>query len=276
MKIVIIGCGYLGTALAKHFSKLGHEITATSKSSKRLKSLSKIVQRGIIGSGSDEKLMQMLVDQNDLILMTLSSVSFNDYETTFLKTAQTLRKAALKSQKPKKLIYTSNTSVYGEYHGQWVNETTPLNPISHAAQTLIDTENVLLSLETLHWQVTILRLGVIYGPGRDLVQKVKDVQGNVLPGLDSHYTNMVHLDDVVESIDHIITHQLTGIYNLSDDDHPTRKEMFDEICQKFHLPNLKWNPSESVYHNGNKRVSNVKLKSTGYQFIHPHREYKKS
>ena len=66
-------------------------------------------------------------------------------------------------------------------------------------------------------------------------------------------------------------HHLTGIYNLADDDHPTRKELYDEISKKFQVPEVTWDPSLTSLRSGNKRVSNHKIKQSGYRFVHPHR-----
>jgi hypothetical protein len=41
------------------------------------------------------------------------------------------------------------------------------------------------------------------------------------------------------------------------------------LCRQHHLPPLSWNPSLPRLHSGNKRVSNRKIKSAGFQFTHP-------
>ena len=223
MKIAIIGCGYIGSALAITFSKMGHHVTATTRSPKKLLPLAKIVQRGIIAHASDEKTTSFLLEDNDIIIVTVSSPSFNDYENTFLNTAHTIRSGALNIPQPKTLIYTSDCCVYGEQNGQWVDEGTKLNPITTEAEILAETEQVLFSLESLGWKVGILRLSEIYGPKRELSQKVKDLLGKNLSGEGNHYTNMVHQQDVISAVDYMITHKLHGYYNIVDDDHPIRK-----------------------------------------------------
>ena len=271
MKIAIIGCGYIGSALAIIFSKMGHIVTATTKSPKKLHGLANIVQRGIVAPATDEKTTGFLLEDNDIIIVTVASPSFNDYENTFLNTSHAIRSRALKVAQPKKLIYTSNCSVYGEQNGQWVDENTTLNPITTEAEILLETEKVLCSIEAIGWKVSILRLCEIYGPGRELSKKVKNFSGKNLSGDGSHFTNMVHQQDVIGAIDYVITHKLYGIYNLADDDHPSYKDLYQEICNKSNLPAMKWNPQQKRYYNGNKRVSNHKIKSAGFTFQHPHR-----
>jgi len=271
MKIAIIGCGYIGSALAITFSKMGHNVTVTTRSPKNLLPLTKIVQRGIIAPATDEKTTAFLLEDNDIIIVTVSAPSFNDYENTFLNTAHTIRSGALNITQPKTLIYTSNCCVYGEQNGQWVDEGITLNPITTEAEILIETEKVLTSIESFGWKIGILRLSEIYGPRRELSQKVKYLSGKNLSGEGAHYTNMVHQQDVIGAIDYMITHNLHGIYNIADDDHPIRKDLYEEVCTKFQLPSLNWNPKQKRYHNGNKRVSNHKIKSTGFIFQYPHR-----
>jgi nucleoside-diphosphate-sugar epimerase len=100
---------------------------------------------------------------------------------------------------------------------------------------------------------------------------MQNLQGHPLPGTGEAYTNMVHKDDCVRAINYVHKHHLTGVYNLADDDHPTRKELYDLVAEKTKLPKVQWDASLSNLHRGNKRISNHKIKSAGYSFEHPHR-----
>lgn len=271
MNIVIIGCGYIGTEIAALFKKKGHHVTATTRHPERLEELSKVAQRCVVLKGNDEDELIPLIVDNDVVIITVAADSPDLYESAYLNTAQIFRHLALEMDSPRHLIYTSSTSVYGDHHGQWVDETSELRATSENARILMEAEKQYLSLEQLGWHVCILRLSEIYGPGRELSSRVKNLEGNVLPGTGDHYTNMIHKTDCGYAIDYALRHHLEGIYNLSDDEHPHRKDLYDTVAHMFHLPKVKWDPKHASLHNGNKRVSNHKIKAEGFAFHHPHR-----
>lgn len=267
--IAIIGCGYIGAEVSAIWKKKGYYVTATTRNPDKLELLSRIAQKCTILRGNDEDELVPLIANNDLLLLTIAADSPEHYESAYLNTAQIMRHLALEMDMPKQLIYTSSTSVYGDHHGQWVDETSELRAASEQAKILIEAEKHYLSLEELGWRICILRLAEIYGPGRDLSTRVKQLEGHTLPGSGDHYTNMIHKTDCASAIDYAHRHQLEGIYNLADEDHPTRKELYDAISHKFRLPRVQWDPTHTPLHTGNKRISNHKIKSEGFAFRHP-------
>ncbi|MFT7759307.1 UNVERIFIED_CONTAM: hypothetical protein ODX46_25280, partial [Salmonella enterica subsp. enterica serovar Enteritidis] len=64
--------------------------------------------------------------------------------------------------------YLSTVGVYGDYGGAWVDETTPCHPVSARSVERVDAENDWQKLADEHKvPLAILRLGGIYGPGRN-------------------------------------------------------------------------------------------------------------
>jgi nucleoside-diphosphate-sugar epimerase len=271
MKSVIIGCGYIGSEAAMILKKRGHTITATTRKPQKLDALAKVSQKTLILKGNDEEELIPLIADNDAIIISVAADSPEYYESAYLETSQILRKLALEMDLPRHLIYTSSTSVYGDHNGQWVDESSPLLAKSEQGKILIETEKQYLSLQEIGWRVTLLRLSEIYGPGRELSRRVRDFNGHTLPGSGEQYTNMIHRLDAAMGIDYALRHQLDGIFNLSDDEHPSRKELYDKIAQKFKLPKVQWDPEHTSLHTGNKRVSNHKIKAEGFAFHYPHR-----
>lgn len=269
--IAIIGCGYIGLEAAAVWTKKGDHVTATTRTPERLSELSKVAQKSVILKGNDEDELVPLIAHNETILVTTAADSTEHYESAYLHTAQIFRRLALEMDLPRDLIYTSSTSVYGDHHGLWVDETSELLGKGDQAKILIEAEKTYASLEELGWNVCILRLSEIYGPGREISKRVKSLSHHPLPGSGDQYTNMIHKSDCAGAINYAMRHHLTGIHNLADDDHPTRKELYDQIAGKFRLPVLKWDPSLTSLHSGNKRISNHKIKKAGYRFVHPHR-----
>ena len=270
MNIAIMGCGYIGLETASEWSKKGYHVTATTRHPERLDELSKVAQKGIVLKGNNEEELIPLIANHDALVITISADNSEFYENAYLHTAQIFRHLALEMDLPRDLIYTSSTSVYGDHRGLWVDETSDLLGKSEQAKILTETEKLYLSLAELGWRVCILRLAEIYGPGRELSKRVRQLEGHVLPGSGDHYTNMIHKLDCAHAIDYALRHNLEGIFNLADDDHPSRKELYEAISHKFNLPAVKWDPHLTGLHSGNKRVSNHKIKKEGFVFLHPH------
>ena len=271
-KGVIIGCGYIGCELAKKLTKdFNIDILTTTNNPKNLEKLNKITQKTTLLKTSDVEEIIPLLKDRDYIFLTLTSDYLNTYEETFLKTANSILKAAKKFKSKKTLIYTSRTTVYGEQNGLWVDEKSKLNPLTEASKILIETEKILLSLEKLKWNVCILRLAEVYGPHFEISKKIKNSSDYFLPGTGDNYTNMIHLNDIINAIIYAINHKLKGIYNLSDDNHTTQKELLNEVSKKLNLPEITWQKILYKTFRGNFKVSNNKIKSTGYTFIHPKR-----
>jgi nucleoside-diphosphate-sugar epimerase len=271
MNILIIGCGYIGTEVATIWKKKGYHLTTTTRHPDRLEALSRVSQKSLIIKGNDELELTELLHENDVIVVAVGADSPEHYESAYLNTAQIIRHLASEMDTPRHLIYTSTTSVYGDHQGQWVDETSPLQTTSDQGKILIEAERHYLSLSEMGWRVSLLRMAEIYGPGRELSKRVKQLEGHVLPGIGDHYTNMIHKNDCAHAIDYVLRHHLEGIYNLADDAHPTRKELYDALSHKFQLPLVEWDPSHPSLHTGNKRISNHKIKAEGFAFLHPNR-----
>ena len=272
MRIAIIGCGYIGRALASKWKNKKYSLTATVQKPKDQEPLLKLVQKVHLLKNFTEESLQPIVQQNDVIILTLSADSPKEYEETFLKAADALYKLAQKNRTPKYLIYTSRTSVYGEQNGLWVDENAKPKPISETDKILLETENILLSLQDAGWQTCILRLSEVYGPHCEVSLKTKRLSKEIIENYQNVYTNMIHLDDIVGIIDFVLNHKLTGIFNLADDQHPTLKEFLKEIYHALNIPpQTDWTAKTTKPYLGNYRVSNYKIKRMGYQLMHPER-----
>jgi nucleoside-diphosphate-sugar epimerase len=269
--IAIIGCGYIGMEAAALWSKKGYHVTAATRHAERLADLSKVAQKTQILKGDDEEGFASLIAVNDVLIVTIAADSADQYENAYLRTAQQFRALALEMDQPRHLIYTSSSSVYGDHHGLWVDETASLETCSEQGKILVQAEKTYLSLAECGWHVCILRLAEIYGPGREISHRVRHMDGHKLPGSGDQYTNMIHKVDVVAALDYVLRYRLEGVYNVVDDEHQTRKELYEQVGRRHHLPVLEWDPELISMHGCNKRVSNHKIKSEGFVFSFPHR-----
>jgi nucleoside-diphosphate-sugar epimerase len=115
------------------------------------------------------------------------------------------------------ILYLSTIGVYGDYNGEWVDESTPPKAAEARARARLAAEEA--------WQacgarggkaVAILRLAGIYGPGRNALNNVaRGVARRVVkPG---HIFNRIHVRDIAQTIDAAFTRHAVGTFNVADD-----------------------------------------------------------
>lgn len=269
MNIAIIGCGYVGYAVSQYWQHKNFVITATTTSPERVPELTTIAQKVIVTKGNDAESLKSILQNQDVVLLTVGAKRGANYEETYLETAKTLVSILNEFPLIHQLIYTGSYSIYGDRNGVWVDEETPPAPANINAQILRKTEEILLSADNENLRVCILRLGGIYGPSRELLKIFKRVAGTTRSGKGDNTTNWVHLDDIVGAIEFARDHRLQGIYNLVDDAHLTSRELIDNLLTKHNLPNVIWDATNNSNRPYNAWVSNQKIKDAGYKFIHP-------
>ncbi len=270
MNIAIIGCGYVGCAVAQYWQqKMTFVVTATTTTPERVLKLQAIAQKVIVTQGNDlEKLKSFLQDQ-DIVLLSVGAKGANSYREAYISTAKTLVSILPHIPSIKQLIYTGSYSIYGAQDGAWVDEEMPVNPTNLNGEILQETEEILLAASSENLRVCILRLGGIYGPNRELVKIFNKAPGTTRPGNGDAVTNWIHLDDIVAAIDFVRQHRLQGIYNLVNDAHLNSRELLDTLFEKHNLPPVVWDSSMKSNRPYNAKVSNQKIKAAGYKLIHP-------
>jgi len=271
MNIAILGCGYLGTHLAKFWHQKNHSITAMTDDPTKVSVLNPFTQKIVLLKNGDKNQVTPIIEQNETIILSISSERKKSYADYLLGAANVIKEAAKSIREPKYLLFTGRTTIYNEKNGLWLDEESTLDPVEDIEKKLFETEQILLSLQELSWDVCILRIGEVYGPNYEISQKIKNKSDYFSAGSGNSFTNMIHLDDIIGAINFILDHHLTGIYNLVDDDHQTLKKLLNEASTKLNLPDIQWEPKHAQKTRKNFRASNHKIKSAGYSFIHPHR-----
>lgn len=276
MKFTIIGCGYIGSAVANLWHRLGHEVTVTTTTPEKKQQLQEIASEVVLVTGNDIESLRRVVAERDVVLLSVGSKQRTPqvYRQAYLETAQNTVKAIQTTPGVKQLIYTSSYGTIKDRSGSVVDETVAVDPQDEYGQILHQTERVLLSVPASEFKTCILRLTGIYGPGRELIKIFRRVAGTTRPGTGEEYTNWVHLDDIVWAIEFARSKQLEGIYNLNSDEFITIKEFFYRLFQAHNLPPVTWDSSQPSTRSSNIRLSNQKLKDAGFELIHPQIEFK--
>ncbi len=268
MKAAIVGCGYVGKTVAEYWQRQGLSVIVTTTRHERVSELAAVADQVVVLMGTEAEKLQATLTDCDVVLLCVGSKRGNSYADTYLGTARTLAQV-LPQTAVRQVIYTSTCSVYGQHEGAWVSELMPPMPITDNGRVIEQTEQVLLGAMTPERKVCILRLGGIYGPGRSLAEIYSRAAGTTRAGSGEEATNWVHLNDIVGGIDWARQRQLAGIYNLVQDEVPTVRSLITRVCDRYQLAPVGWDDQAISDRPKNVRISNAKIKSTGYTFVHP-------
>ncbi len=268
-KRVILGCGYIGKALLEYWHHNKKNLVGTTTRAMRLEELEPLAGQVVVMQGDDRTALRKLLSGVKQIVICVAPKTADGFANVYLDTAKTLCDVLKEGTSVEQIVYTSSISVYGEHFGQWVTEETSLKPIGVKQEVLCETEALYLNVSSPNpIQVAVLRLGGIYGPNREHEKRCLQMSGKPLSGNGEEYSNWIHQEDAVHAIDWVLKRHLSGVYNVCSEDHPKRKELYDQLTTRLHLPPMQWDPTRSEGHSGNKKVSSEKLKKTGFSFHH--------
>lgn len=261
-----MGVGYVGTRLVLGLKSRGYELVLTTTTASKVERLKEFTDEVLLIQPTVEcDLLKKAIHESDGMIILISPKEGRGYEETYLHTAQLVMSYVKERKAPFYLLYTSSTSVYEGIDDEWATEDMKLHPLSPHSRILLETENEYVT----HPTSCILRLGGIYGPGRTLEDRARKMSGTKLPRSGDEPTNHIHVDDIVSAIQFCLNRRLTGIYNLTNDDHQSRKVLYGEICQSLGILFPQWSDgAQGKLHRGYK-VSSLKIQSEGYIFKHP-------
>ena len=178
--------------------------------------------------------------------------------------------AAAAGLRLQRVVYTSSTSALPERDG-WIDDDEPEWPseprgrVQREAEALVAEECARIGAP---W--VVLRLGGLYGPGRDLFRLYRDEPGAVLPGDGAQPTNLIHRDDAIAAVRAALSlpPEVRAVINVVDDDHTPRREIFARLAALRGAPAPVWE-LETTTSRG-KRVRNGRMKSLlGLTLVHP-------
>lgn len=256
-----MGAGYVGEELLKHLQTQPHKISIITTRKERVNALSCYGRSVLLPK--EDKAFKELIHSSDGMIILVAPKNLQSYEQVYLQTAKRIYLALKNRQPPFYLLYTSSTSVCEGQENEWVTEDMELRPKSENTKILLETEHCYLHCNA---STCILRLGGIYGPKRELLDRAKRFSGQKMLSSGEEFTNHIHLADIVAAIEFCLDRSLTGIYHLVNDDHTPRRELYSHFCQLACIPCPIWSKDlpKSSY-----KVCNQKIKSKGFIFKHP-------
>jgi len=276
MRVLIVGCGYVGVPLGAELVRLGHEVFGLRRN---LSAESELKTAGIQPLCADvtkpNELKNLPHDFDWVVNCVAAGGDVENYREVYFNGTINLFEW-LAPNPPKKFVYTSSTSVYAQNDGSQVKESSPTEPAAETSKILVETEKVLLhAVAQNKFPAVILRVVGIYGPDRGhwFKQFLKDAAH--IEGDGARFLNMIHRDDLVGCIIAALKNGRPGeIYNATDDEPVNQLHFFQWLAQAVDKPlppSVPENPGEYRRRGvTNKRVSNRKLKmELGHRFKYP-------
>lgn len=272
MRVFIFGAGYSARAFAVANPDLENGIVGTTRSPEKFEMLraSGIEPLLFEGEASGE-ILDELAKTTHLVV----SAGPDDNGDPVLRTFD--EAIATRMPKLRWIGYLSTVGVYGDHGGEWIDESSECRPVSGRSVARLAAERDWQALATkADIPLAILRLSGIYGPGRNAFVNLENGTAKCLikPG---QVFNRIHVADIAGALWHLIEKNLGGVFNVTDDlpappqDVVTAAAAIMEVEappeQDFSSAVL--SPMQRSFYGENKRVSNAKLRATGYDFANP-------
>ena len=171
--------------------------------------------------------------------------------------------------------YLSTTGVYGDRDGDWVDESSVLNPATVRGRARVKAE---AEWATLGLPLHIFRLAGIYGPGRGPFEKVRQGTARriIKPG---QVFSRIHVDDIAQVLLASINRPHPGAsYNLCDDDPAPPEDVIAYAAELLGLPippaedfaTAEMTPMARSFYAESKKVRNDRIKTElGVTLIYP-------
>jgi nucleoside-diphosphate-sugar epimerase len=233
-RVSILGCGWLGLALAQRLQRL--PITSTIKGSTTTPDkTAHLRQWGIEpfvipmnpGFTADSETLSSFFDSDVLVISLPPRAARQGADFYPGQMSAVVEQVAVSPVK--EVIFISSTGVYPDQN-RVMNEEDVTLPEHSPLPEMVTAENLIQSLRP-QCKVTILRLGGLLGylrnPGKYVAGK-KDMDTGDIP------VNYIHRDDAAGIIATIIKNGVVNeTFNIVSPMHPTRKEVYLKSCAEF-------------------------------------------
>lgn len=229
---LIVGCGYVGQRIAQILIQSGHSISAITKQPSNAALLATYgITASVFDLDSSPVSHFPIPDKPYRLIYTVPPPKTGHTDIRVLRLQQILQ-----DNPPIHTVYLSTSGVYGDCHGQWVNEDTSPNPGTLRAIRRLDAERSFEDwCEKLDCSRTLLRIAGIYGSDRLPINKIKQGMPVVIEK-EASWSNRIHIDDLtticVSALGQIGHNQL---FNVADDTPTSTTTFIYAVADAYNL-----------------------------------------
>lgn len=201
-RLVIFGCGYVGSAVALDALARGARVTALTRNASAALALREQGVETVVADLAGDDWQGQIFPAPDFVLNCVSSggSGLESYRHSYVDGMRAIVAWAGRHGAVGTFVYTSSTSVYPQGGGVVVDENapTPAGGTGDRAGLLVAAEEQLRRSEGACGRWFVLRLAGIYGPGRQHL--VDQLRRGEVAGTGERHLNLVHRDDIVGAI----------------------------------------------------------------------------
>ena len=272
MKLLILGAGFSGKAIARLCAPLFETVHGTTRSEKKFADIEKTGATAVAFDGEtiSPALAAVLNDATHIV----QSISPDADGDTFLNRFKDLAQLAPKLQW---VGYLSTIGVYGNRDGNWVDESASLEPISERSRERVVAEQQWLDLGTQRGiPSAVLRLSGIYGPGRNAFVNLDNGTARRLVKHGQIF-NRIRVEDIGRFTAFLIDKGKGGVYNVTDAEPAPAQDVVEYAAIRMGVPvppdvpfeTAELSPMARSFYGESKRVSNQKSRALGFEYLYP-------
>ncbi len=251
----MLGTGWLGLALVQALREGGLAVHASARRPETTGAITRLGARAFdLELPARAQGLSPLLDGANALVITLppgGRTHGADATDRYLDALSTLQPYLSRDLH---VIYTSSTGVYGRTVTGEVTEGTPVAPDTDSSRAVVAAERWLEDHAV--GPLSIFRLGGLYGPGRDPVRFFRRL--DAIPDGDAP-VNMLRQDQAVDAVRFIIRSRTSGIFNVCDGGHPSKREFYGSRYREAGLPPKPFLPGGSA----GKRIDSSKIRRLG-------------
>ena len=248
-RILIMGCGDIGQRIIKTSPKFMRFISINSKHNHndnylqtqseadyKNKNINFIFNLDNIKNKQNKQRFKKLKSFIQHIVYLIPPQNCGDADSRIIS-----MKYLLLNNTKSNIIYVSTTGVYGNHNGNFVDETTLVNPKTQRAKRRVNAElymRKLCSIPYRNKKLSILRVPGIYAKNRLPINRIQQAVP-ILNKEEDVYTNHIHADDLA----YIIYMGLMGkksrsgrIINAVDDSDIKAGDWLEHVAKTYNLP----------------------------------------
>jgi nucleoside-diphosphate-sugar epimerase len=248
MRVLIVGCGYTGRALARRLADAGTFVTGTVRGPEGTAAVraagavpAVLELESALADAPGRRALADLLADHDGVVFTAGPLrrgeGFVDFLPPFLDALRTT------GTRPAAFVYLSSTGVYGDRGGEWVDERAPVGDDLGPRGALRGAAERALTDAWREWglPVRILRPAGIYGPGRHVGLRLKAGTYRAIepddPAEPPLVVNRIHVADLARAAEAALTGGAPGEVYLAADDRPASpREVADYAAGLMGLP----------------------------------------
>ncbi len=265
--VLIAGCGDIGCLLGSQLAEQGHQVFGLRRNVDALPDCIQPVQANLTTP------VENLPLNIEYVFYMASAGKYKDsaYYQAYVQGLKNLI-SALETHPVKKLFFISSSSVFGQSEGEKVDESSPTDDSIFSTKRLLEGEEVALNSKL---NATVVRFGGIYGPGRThLIDLIQEGKAHCMEDV---WSNRIHSEDCAGILSHLLAcyeqdpSSVDSLYVGVDNEPTLSCEIYDWLAEQLSAPEAdRKEPSEaSRLMRSNKRISNAKIRATGYTFKYP-------